>query len=470
VVLYATVAIATPTQFGVSGLLSQPSADTLESGNISVGLWLNGSQLNNGEAATILPFSLTLGLGQFIEAYGSYPNLMFNDEEADSGRGFANIGIKTRVLGKRSSPYKLAVDLQARRHVADNASTDGETGLLARAIATFKSGRVGVHVNAGFLKNNDSVVRDDQVVAGAALEYFPMARLRLIAELDFVTARTSGFEEEIEVMAGLQYFYSPHLTFHAGLGIGLTGNSPDWRFLAGVSTSQGIGTFTKPIPQIISPVLPVEKTEKVKKISKFKTITPLLPMSRLAKPAPVVNSELPVNPGEEKIIIEPETQLKLAKENNAKSTPVTPISSPAPERVNKDQESYKIKQPINTVVYRRFRFEDVNFAFDQYSLSEAGIKALSQVADSLRKEKKWFLIRIDGHTDSVGSPIYNDKLSYRRAASVGQQLVTREGFDPARIFIKGFGESIPVASNKTAEGRRLNRRSEILVLLPEKGD
>ena len=470
VVLFNTQAAATPTQYGVSGLLSQPSADTLESGNIALGLWLNSSQPGDGDAATIVPFSLTLGLGSFIEAYGSYPNLMFNDDDAASGRGFANIGFKTRVLGKRSSPFKLAIDLQARRQVADDASKDGETDLLARTVATFKKGRLGVHLNGGFKKNDNSSGRDDQIVAGAALEYFPMARLRLISELEAATARASGFEEEVEVMAGLQYFYSPHLTLHAGLGVGLTESSPDWRFLAGVSTSQGIGTFTKPIPQIISPVLPEENSAEVKKVAKFKTITPLLPMSRLAKPAPIVKTELPVNPGEEQIVIEPETLLQLSADGEKKPAQVTPISLPAPELIVEKPETFKAVQPIRTVVYRKFRFEDLNFAYDQHSLSDAGIKALTQIADSLRKEKKWFLIRIDGHTDSIGSQSYNDQLSYRRAASVGEQLVAREGFDPARIFIKGFGESVPVSSNKSAEGRELNRRAELLVLLPEKGD
>ena len=470
VVMFSTQATATPTQYGVSGLLSQPSADTLESGNIAIGLWLNSSQPSTGEAATILPFSLTLGLGSFIEAYGSYPNLMFNDDDAASGRGFANIGFKTRVLGKRSSPFKLAIDLQARRQVADDASKDGETDLFSRAIATVKKGRLGVHLNGGYKKNDNSSGRDDQLIVGTAVEYFPMARLRLIAELEAATASASGFEEEVEIMAGLQYFYSPHLTLHAGLGGGLTESSPDWRFLAGISTSQGIGTFTKPIPQIISPVLPDEKSAEIKKVAKFKTITPLLPMSRLAKPAPVVKSELPVNPGEEKIVIEPETQLQRFPEGENNPAPVTPISTPAPELIGDKPEAFKVVQPISTVVYRKFRFEDVNFAFDQHSLSDAGIKALTQVADSLRKEKKWFLIRIDGHTDSIGSESYNGQLSYRRAAVVGEQLVAREGFDPARIFIKGFGESVPVSSNKSAQGRELNRRAELLVLLPEKGD
>ncbi len=265
---------ATPTQFGVSGLLNQPTADTLDSGNISVGLWINASEQSTSDGATIIPVSLTLGLGSFLEAYGSFPNLLFNDQETASGRGFANLGFKARVLGKRSSPYKLALDLQAWRQIADDVNRDGKTDLLARAIFTAKSGRFGLHSNIGYQINDDSFGDDDQLVTAAGIEFFPMARLRLVAELEAKTARMSGLDKELEVMAGFQYFFSPHLTFHIGAGTGLTDASADWRVLAGVSTSQGIGTFTKPIPRIIEPAVPEEKAAKVKK-SKFKTITPL---------------------------------------------------------------------------------------------------------------------------------------------------------------------------------------------------
>ena len=463
---------ATPTQYGVSGLLNQPTADTLDSGNISIGMWMNSSEHSSGESSTIMPVSLTLGLGSFLEAYGSFPNLLFNDEESTSGRGFANLGFKARVIGKRSSPHKVAFDMQAWQQISDDEKKDGNNDFMVRAIYTMKKGRFGLHANAGYLMNDDNTGYDDQIVAAAGLEYFPMARLRLIAEIEGKTEQGSGFDNELELTAGLQYFFSPHLTFHLGVGTGLTDASADWRVLAGVSTSQGIGTFTKPIPRIIEPVLPDKKEVAAAKKSKFKTITPLLPMSRLAKPEPQIESELPVNPGEEEIVVEPENQIKLASALMPATLPVSPISSPVPKPQNtksESAESFTAVKPIKTVVYRKFRFDDLNFAFDQHSLSETGIKAVSQVAASLRNEKKWFLIRINGHTDAIGSEAYNVKLSNRRAASVGKQLVVNEGFDPARMFIKGMGESEPLASNKTADGRRKNRRVEILILLPQKG-
>jgi OOP family OmpA-OmpF porin len=68
-----------------------------------------------------------------------------------------------------------------------------------------------------------------------------------------------------------------------------------------------------------------------------------------------------------------------------------------------------------------------------------------------------------GHTDSVGSEAYNQKLSVRRAEAVKAYLVTK-GVEKNRIYTEGKGEKQPVASNKTAEGRTKNRRVEIEVV------
>ena len=68
-----------------------------------------------------------------------------------------------------------------------------------------------------------------------------------------------------------------------------------------------------------------------------------------------------------------------------------------------------------------------------------------------------------GHTDSVGSDAYNQKLSVRRAEAVKAYLVNK-GVDKARVYTEGKGESQPVADNKTKEGRAKNRRVEIEVV------
>ena len=68
-----------------------------------------------------------------------------------------------------------------------------------------------------------------------------------------------------------------------------------------------------------------------------------------------------------------------------------------------------------------------------------------------------------GHTDSVGSDAYNQKLSIRRSESVKAYLVSK-GVEKNRVYTEGKGEKQPVADNKTAEGRAKNRRTEIEVV------
>jgi outer membrane protein OmpA-like peptidoglycan-associated protein len=70
---------------------------------------------------------------------------------------------------------------------------------------------------------------------------------------------------------------------------------------------------------------------------------------------------------------------------------------------------------------------------------------------------------VAGHTDSVGSPDYNYELGQRRAERVAGYLVSEKGVDPMQLRVASFGASKPIASNKRADGRRANRRIEILV-------
>jgi outer membrane protein OmpA-like peptidoglycan-associated protein len=73
------------------------------------------------------------------------------------------------------------------------------------------------------------------------------------------------------------------------------------------------------------------------------------------------------------------------------------------------------------------------------------------------------VILVEGHTDDVGSNKLNDALSLRRAESVKTYLI-RKGIKPNRIKTVGYGESRPIVANNTDWGRRLNRRTEIVIV------
>jgi len=102
------------------------------------------------------------------------------------------------------------------------------------------------------------------------------------------------------------------------------------------------------------------------------------------------------------------------------------------------------------------------FDVNKATLRAEGMAQLDQLASDLAKLKSVDEIQIVGHTDSTGAASYNQKLSERRAASVKNYLVGK-GVDPSIITTSGMGESQPVASNATRDGRAQNRRVDITI-------
>jgi outer membrane protein OmpA-like peptidoglycan-associated protein len=105
---------------------------------------------------------------------------------------------------------------------------------------------------------------------------------------------------------------------------------------------------------------------------------------------------------------------------------------------------------------------DVSFATGKASLSPAAASSVDKLAAFMKKYPKRSVV-IEGHTDNVGSEKSNLALSQKRADEVKKQLVAK-GIDPARIAAKGYGDRYPEAGNDTADGRKQNRRVEVLLL------
>ncbi|GGB70324.1 OmpA family protein [Blastomonas aquatica] len=105
---------------------------------------------------------------------------------------------------------------------------------------------------------------------------------------------------------------------------------------------------------------------------------------------------------------------------------------------------------------------EVTFDVDSAAVKPQFRTTLNDVASTLVQYESTY-IDVYGHTDSTGSDAYNQTLSERRAQSVSSYLSTR-GVQPARLATQGFGESQPVASNTTEDGRAQNRRVEIRIV------
>ena len=105
---------------------------------------------------------------------------------------------------------------------------------------------------------------------------------------------------------------------------------------------------------------------------------------------------------------------------------------------------------------------DAFFDFDKYVLKPEGKAKLDDLVGKVKGVNLEVIIAV-GHTDSVGTVEYNQKLSERRANAVKAYLVAK-GIEKNRVYTEGKGKKQPVADNKTAEGRAKNRRVEIEVV------
>jgi len=125
----------------------------------------------------------------------------------------------------------------------------------------------------------------------------------------------------------------------------------------------------------------------------------------------------------------------------------TPVPTPAPQPPAATKVTYAA---------------DAFFDFDKYVLKPEGKAKLDDLVSKVQGINLEVIIAV-GHTDSVGTVEYNQKLSVRRAEAVKAYLVSK-GIEKNRVYTEGKGKKQPVADNKTAEGRAKNRRVEIEVV------
>ncbi len=128
-------------------------------------------------------------------------------------------------------------------------------------------------------------------------------------------------------------------------------------------------------------------------------------------------------------------------------SPPPPPPPPPPAAVVKEKVTYAA---------------DAYFDFDKSVLKPEAQAKLTDLVDKTKGVNLEVIIAT-GHTDSVGTSTYNQKLSVRRAEAVKQYLVSK-GIEPNRVYTEGKGEKDPVADNKTAAGRAKNRRVEVEVV------
>jgi outer membrane protein OmpA-like peptidoglycan-associated protein len=130
---------------------------------------------------------------------------------------------------------------------------------------------------------------------------------------------------------------------------------------------------------------------------------------------------------------------------------------------NAPDSVYQIDIPLQPIeANASIILKNVFFDTKQTQLKPESITELDNVV-LLMNENPKLKIQIGGHTDNVGKPEDNAKLSLGRAVSVVNYLLSKR-ISNDRLTFKGFGETKPIADNKTEQGRAMNRRTELIVV------
>ena len=116
------------------------------------------------------------------------------------------------------------------------------------------------------------------------------------------------------------------------------------------------------------------------------------------------------------------------------------------------------------VFQQTFTEDRVRFKLNSYDLTKDSQGALDDFAGKVKGINEQYWIEVQGHTDDTGSARYNDDLAQRRADSVRRYLSRQDNVPLNRMSTISYGDTLPVASNKTRKGRAENRRVVLVVL------
>ena len=139
------------------------------------------------------------------------------------------------------------------------------------------------------------------------------------------------------------------------------------------------------------------------------------------------------------------------------------LSQSAQEALKRAQEAGVLAK--GKVVFEQSFSEDrIKFKLDSYELDDAAKAALDEFAGRVKGLSDQYFIEIQGHTDDTGGEKYNEELGQDRADSVRRYLSRQHQLPLARMSTISYGDTLPLESNKTRDGRSANRRVVLVVL------
>lgn len=422
----------------------------------SVGLW------DRAEVGLLLPWTV-LQRSEELQPLLP-PGASSTDNLTRSALNDWRLTAKYQVLGLDESQVGLAVIGGLSIPVGNDDALAGDGGVGAEALVAadyvvFDGVRLGA--NLGFrYRPGQRIIRQNvignEILWGlAAHAPFLTDRLDVLAEISGAVGVASKAEPlrgiapgevPAEIMGALRYRVAEGWTATGGLGAGLSEGigSPDWRVFFGIGGQWvtggwwGVDYASPNFRAEIDPCDPQYLDQRGRRLRLEREDCPEL------EPEPDLEEQTA-------LLDEPVIERK-------RSVP-PPVPEPEPPRINPERAMVRQGAIIIT--------EQVNFETGSANIAQESFGILDDVADLMVRIPAIELVRVEGHTDSVGRADRNLALSQDRADSVKAYLVER-GVAAERLEAVGYGQSRPVADNGSAEGRALNRRVEFNIL--EMGD
>ncbi len=361
---------------------------------------------------------------------------------ADTALGDLRLAGKLKLLDERGWPLGLAALLEVRLPTGDKqAFTSDGLAAVPGVVASKGFGPVRVDAQLGYLIRNPGqylqLVASDGLTfgLGGSLALPPIRKIdewRAIAELtgqwpsgDVTTDR---YRVPLSVRGGVRARLWRKLGVDVGAGIGLGESGygrEGYRFFVGVRWDD----------------LRAEAVQGA-------------PGDRDGDGVPDDQDRCPDDPGPK--------ELEGCPDRDGDGVP--DIDDKCPDEPGPAQNDGCPGEPVVEIEVERLSLKDaINFDFGRDVIRPESFPILNKVKDVLQSHPELKRIRIEGHTDNVGTAAYNRDLSQRRAAAVVRYLVGK-GVTQGRLLPQGYGYDKPVASNATALGRAKNRRVEFTIL------
>ncbi len=462
--------------------------------------------------------SLTVDLPVTLFADGTMPGSLGAAETspvATAGLGDLRIVPKYTPLHSEDGALGLALVLPVTVPTGDPASLTGEMGATVSPalVAELSNGEVRrqeytwrLAMTGGYLVRPATRVRDvslgNAATWGLAVGVAPAEIVELMLEIQGEVAGARASQQPAEFAAGLKLLPTSTTSIHLGAGAAALGGlgAPDYRVMAGFSVHPSFDKNDRDVDEdgIVDGL--DRCVEEAEDLDGFQDSDGCPDLDNDADRVPDETDSCPNDPEdddgwrdvdgcpdkdndqdeildiEDRCPNEPETWNGFADEDGCPDEevgdkdedgiPDTTDRCPYDaEDFDGDRDEDGCPDEGRVVVEKSFIkiTESIYFDTGKATIQPRSFDLLNEIASVIAANPKLKLIRVEGHTDDVGSSALNLRLSQARAGAVRQYL-TDQGVDETRLDARGFGESYPIQPNDQEEGRAANRRVEFIIV------